>query len=147
MSQRYRTISRMITPRFHFRIGDDGWPIYDRPEVVKAYLQGIAHKGDLEATFQPWRKEKSLQQLRYIHGVVFALCSQASGYTIPEVKGLLKGEFLTDYCITKDGKKLPYVKSLADLTMTEMREFIDECIILAAKHWSVVIPSPEEATV
>lgn len=135
----------MAVPRFHFRIDKDGWPIYDRPEVVKAYLQGIAHKGDLEATFQPWRKEKSLQQLRYIHGVVFALCAEASGYTREEVKGLLKSKFLTDYVTAPDGKKLPYVKSLADLTMTEMRQFIDDCIILAAKHWSVVIPSPEEA--
>ena len=88
-----------------------------------------------------------MQQLRYIHGVIFALCSEASGYTRQEVKGLLKGEFLTEYAESPNGTKTSYVKSLADLTMTEMKEFIDDCIILAAKHWSVVIPDAEEVKV
>jgi len=138
----------MVIPRFHFRLDKEGWPIYDRPEVVRAYLESIAHKGDLEASFQPWRKEKSLQQLRYIHGVIFALCAEASGYTREEVKGLLKSQFLTEYVTSPDGKKkLSYVRSLADLTMAEMSQFIDDCIILAAKHWSCVIPEPEEVIV
>lgn len=136
----------MIIPRFHCRFEKDHL-VYDRPDIFCAYIQSIAEQGDLEATFQPWRKEKSLQQLRYIHGIVFVLCSQASGYTVQEVKGLLKGEFLTDYVETKDGKKVAYVKSLADLTMKEMKQFIDDCIILAAKHWSCIIPDSDEATV
>jgi len=135
-----------MIPRFHARV-ENGKLVFDRPEVFMAYINSIAEKGDLEVTVQPWRKEKSLQQIRYVHGVVFALCSQASGYTVEEVKGLLKSQFLTDYVTTKEGKELPYVKSLADLTMKEMSEFIDNCIILAAKHWSVVIPSPEEVSI
>lgn len=121
--------------------------VYDRPDLFCAYIQSIAEKGVLECTIQPWHKEKSLQQLRYIHGVVFVLCSQASGYTVQEVKGLLKGEFLTEYVTNKAGKEISYVKSLADLTMPEMKQFIDDCIILAAKHWSCVIPDAEEVTV
>ena len=110
-----------------------------------AYVQSL--KGDLECTIQPWRKEKSLQQLRYLHGVVFVLCSQASGYTVNEVKGLLKREFLTEYVTSKTtGKEIPIVKSLADLTMGEMAEFIENVIIFVAKQWSVVIPSSDEAT-
>lgn len=136
----------MILPRFHCRFEKDQL-VYDRPDIFCAYIQSIAEHGDLEATFQPWRREKSLQQLRYVHGIVFVLCSQASGYTVKEVKGLLKGEFLTDYIETKEGKKVSYVKSLADLTMSEMKQFIDDCIILAAKHWSCVIPDSEEVQV
>jgi len=110
-----------------------------------AYIQSIAEKGDLECTIQPWRKEKSLQQLRYLHGVVFVLCSQASGYTVNEVKGLLKREFLTEYVTSKTtGKEIPIVKSLADLTMAEMKQFIDDVIILAAKQWRCVIPDSED---
>ena len=135
----------MILPRFHCRFEKDHL-VYDRPDLFCAYIQGIAEKGDLECTIQPWRKEKSLQQLRYIHGVVFVLCSQASGYTVKEVKGLLKGEFLTEYVTSKTtGKEMPIVKSLADLTMKEMSEFIEQVIILAAKQWSCVIPSSDEA--
>jgi hypothetical protein len=136
----------MIIPRFHCR-AEGRKLVFDRPEVFGAYVQGLVEKGDLELSVQPWRKEKSLQQLRYVHGVIFALCSEASGYTRQEVKGLLKGEFLTEYIEAPDGKKIAYVKSLADLTMPEMKEFIDDCIILAAKHWSCVIPDAEEVKV
>lgn len=136
----------MITPRWHVR-AEGRKLVFDRPEVFGAYVQGLAEKGDLELTVQPWRKEKSLQQLRYIHGCVFALCSEASGYTRQEVKGLLKGQFLTDYVETSNGKKIAYVKSLADLTMKEMSIFIEDIIIFAASHWSCVIPSADEVKV
>jgi len=136
----------MPIPRFHCR-AEGRRLVFDRPEVFGAYVQGLAEKGDLELTVQPWRKEKSLQQLRYVHGVVFALCSEASGYTRQEIKGLLKGQFLTDYVESPDGKKVSYVKSLADLTMTEMKRFIDDVIIFAAKHWGCIIPDAEEVKV
>jgi len=135
----------MILPRFKCKFDKDHL-VYERPDLFCAYIQGLK-EGDLECTIQPWRKEKSLQQLRYIHGIVFVLCSQASGYTVNEVKGLLKGEFLTEYVVSKTtGKEVPIVKSLADLTMKEMSEFIEQIIILAAKQWSCIIPSSDEAT-
>ena len=136
----------MIIPRFHCR-AEGRRLVFDRPEVFGAYVEGLAEKGDLELTVQPWRKEKSLQQLRYVHGIVFALCSESSGYTRQEVKGLLKGQFLTDYAETPDGRKVAYVKSLADLTMKEMNLFIDDVKIFAASHWSCVIPDSEEVKV
>ena len=137
----------MIIPRFHCR-AEGRKLVFDRPEVFGAYVQGLVEKGDLELSVQPWRKEKSLQQLRYIHGVVFALCSETSGYTRKEVKGLLKGEFLTEWITSKTtGKEIPIVLSLADLTMPKMKIFIDDCIIFAAKHWSCVIPDVEEVKV
>jgi hypothetical protein len=137
----------MIIPRFHCRFEKDHL-VYDRADLFCAYIQSIAEKGDLECTIQPWRKEKSLQQLRYVHGIVFVLCSQASGYTVMEVKGLLKGEFLTEYVTSKKtGKEMPIVKSLGDLKMAEMSQFIDDCKIIAAKYWGVIIPDANEATV
>ena len=137
----------MIIPRFHCR-AEGRKLVFDRPEVFGAYVQGLVEKGDLELSVQPWRKAKSLQQLRYVHGCIFVLCSQASGYTVEEVKGLLKKEYLTEYVVSKKtGQEIPIVKSLADLTMTEMKEFIDDVKILAAKHWSCVIPDAEEVKV
>ncbi len=136
----------MIIPRFHCR-AEGRKLVFDRPEIFGAYVQGLVEKGDLELTVQTWRKEKSLQQIRYVHGVIFALCSEASGYTRQEVKGLLKGEFLTEYAVSPDGTETAYVKSLADLKMPEMSRFIEDCIILAAKHWGVVIPDAEDVKV
>ena len=134
----------MINPRFKCKLVK-GQIVYERPDLFCAYVQGLK-EGDLECIIQPWRKEKSLQQLRYVHGIVFVLCSQASGYTVNEVKGLLKGMFLTEYVKSKTtGKEIPIVKSLADLTMPEMSTFIEDVIILAAKQWGCVIPSSDEA--
>lgn len=137
----------MILSRFHCR-AEGRKLVFDRPEVFGAYVQGLAEKGDLELTVQPWRKAKSLQQLRYVHGCIFVLCSQSSGYTVKEVKGLLKKEYLTEYVVSrKTGQEIPIVKSLEDLTMAEMSQFIDDCIIHAATEWSCVIPDAEEVKV
>ena len=136
----------MIIPRFKCKL-IKGQIVYERADLFCAYVQGL-QEGDLECTIQSWRKEKSLQQLRYVHGCVFVLCSQASGYTVNEVKGLFKGMFLTEYVKSKTtGKEIPIVKRLADLNMAEMTEFIEQVIIHAAKYWGCVIPDTEEVKV
>ena len=135
----------MINPRFKCKLVK-GQIVYERPDLFCAYVQGLK-EGDLECTIQPWRKEKSLQQLRYVHGCVFILCSQVSGYTVNEIKGLLKKQYLTEYVVSKKtGKEISIVKSLGDLTMAEMNQFIEECIIHAATEWSCVIPSSDEVS-
>ena len=137
----------MIIPRWHVR-AEGRKLVFDRPKVFGAYVQGLVEKGDLELSVRPWRKAKSLQQLRYVHGCIFVLCSQSSGYTQTEVKGLLKKEYLTEYVVSKKtGQEIPIVKSLEDLTMPEMSQFIDDCIIHAATEWSCVIPDAEEVKV
>lgn len=107
-----------------------------------AYLRGLEGK-QLEEIIQKPIKSKTLQQLRYFHGVICVLASETSGYTKTEVKGLLKGEFLTQYIESPTGKKVPWVPSLADLKKDEMSNFIDDCVILCARHWSCIIPPPE----
>jgi hypothetical protein len=116
-------------------------------EKFQAYLESLKNKGDLELIIRRWKKTKTIQQLRYLHGIVFTLASETSGYTPEEIKGLLKAQFLTAHIEGKNGRKLSYVKSLADLEIDEMAKFIDDCIILCAKHWGCVIPSPEEVKI
>lgn len=114
----------------------------DRPDVFAGWLRSQEGK-PLELTVKPQRDDKTGQQLRYFHGVICKLLSDHTGYTLPEMKGLLKGLFLTTYITSRVGcKEIPVVSSLADLTKREMTDFIEQCIVLAAKL-SVVIPSPE----
>lgn len=140
-----------MQPKFHGKIKNGVFVVDGFQEAQRqAYLEGLEGK-EVEEIVQKPSKSKTLQQLRYVHGVVFKLASEASGYTPEEVKGLLKGQFLTKYVKLSDKgpkffKEVPIVRSLADLKTDEMAGFIDECIILIAKHWHCVIPSPEEVS-
>ena len=136
------TYQSNIAPRFKAHAKNSAlW--WDRPTVVADYLQGLQDK-TLEVVIQPWREEKTLNQLAYLHGVVFKLASEASGYEINEVKDLLKRQFLTYIFTTKKGKQIELVPSLASLKKDVMSRFIDDCIRLCAKQWQCVVPPPEE---
>lgn len=133
-----------MVPKFHGQIKKSKFVVDEFQEKQReAYFLGLNNERVEEIVQKP-SKSKTLQQLRYIHGVVFRLASEASGYTVQEIKGLLKGYFLTEYIKGPDGKEIPFVKSLADLKVSEMAEFIDNCISLIAQHWHCVIPPPEQ---
>ena len=131
----------MITPKFETIKKDGKWKVV-RQDVFTAYKSGLPD-GEYELILQKKEHSKTLSQLAYLHGVVFAVASEASGYTREEVKGLLKGILLTRY-VKKNGKEISYVPSLADLKKAEMSSFIEDVIIHCAKEWSCVIPSPDE---
>jgi len=109
----------------------------------QAYLEGLEGK-DLEEILRKPSESKTNPQLAYFHGVICQLASETSGYTRKEVKGLLKGYYLTEYITAPDGKEIPWVPSLEDMKKDKMSKFIDDCIILCAKHWHCVIPPPED---
>lgn len=131
-----------LQPKFRGKI-KDGQFVPDWIEQRNAYLEGLEGKEVEEIIGEP-EEPKTNPQLRYFHGVICELASEASGYTKEEVKGLLKGYFLTEYIKSPDGKEIPWVPSLADMKKPKMSKFIDDCIILCAKHWQLVVPSPEE---
>ena len=118
--------------------------IPDRPEVRNAYLAGLEDKRVEEKIGIP-TESKTLRQLKYLHGVVFKYASESSGYSVEEVKGLLCDMYLKRQIESKrTGKIISYTPSLADLKKNEMSDFIESCIMLCAKEWHCVVPSPED---
>lgn len=134
-----------MTPKFKGKI-EKGVFVPDWPEQRQAYIEGLEGK-IVEEILQKYSEPKTYPQLKYFHGVVCKLASEASGYTVEEVKGLLKGEFLTRYVKSPTGKEVAWVPSLEGLKKFEMMKFIDDCIILCAKHWHIVIPPPNTVEV
>ena len=133
----------MLIPKFHGK-AINGELVPHNPEQRRAYLLGLDGK-DIDEEIGPPRDSKTLQQLRYVHGVVFRLASEASGYTKIEVKGLLKEIYLKRHVVSKkSGKEISYTPSLEDLKKDEMSEFIEECKLLCAKEWHCVIPDPPD---
>lgn len=132
-----------LSPKFQGQMVNSQFVVDEfQHDVREAYFEGLEGKRVEEIVQKP-RKSKTLQQIRYVHGVIFHLISEETGIPMQVVKSILKEQFLTEY-YEYEGKPIKYVKSLADLKSDEMAQFIDDCIIVAAKHWHIVIPSPEE---
>ncbi len=134
----------MIKPIFHGSIVKGEFLVCVQQELQRrAYLEGL--DGSLvDEIIQRPSQSKTMKQLAYLHGVCFRLASEASGYTPEEVKGLLKEHFLKRFITSPSGKEVSYTPSLADLKREDMSKFIDDVIIFCAKHWSCVIPPPED---
>lgn len=131
-----------IQPKFRGKVVK-GEFVPDWPEQRQAYLSGLEGKEVEEIIGKP-EEAKTNPQLRYFHGVICELASEVSGYTKEEVKGLLKGQFLTKHIKSPTGQTIHWVPSLADMKKEDMRKFIGDCIMLCAKHWHCVIPSEDE---
>ncbi len=134
----------MLKPKFHGCITNGEFVVDDfQIEQRDAYLTGLEGL-KVEEIIQRPEESKTNPQLAYFHGVVCEIASEASGYTKEEVKGLLKGEFLTRYVTGPRGNQIAWVPSLEGMKKHEMSEFIENCIILIAKHWHAVVPPPDE---
>lgn len=108
---------------------------HDEPDKFITYLRTL--KGRVSICVKRAYKKRTLPQNSYLHGVVFKLASEASGYELEEVKGILK------YAAG--------IKSTADLSTVEEMEFIAFCqrfcitpIEQGGSGWDCYIPSPNE---
>lgn len=88
--------------------------------------------------------DKTNPQLRYIH-LIFKLCGEKFGYTSEQMKLLLKKHFgyYETFVNKKTGEELIEFKTLANFTMQEMTEFIQNCYFFATDH-GVKILTPGE---
>jgi ribosomal protein L39E len=90
------------------------------------------------------RDKRSNNQNRYFHGVVLQLLSDHTGYTIEEMKQILKNEFLTYTKDLPNGKSMKFVKSTADLNTKEFEDFLENSRRFAIQTFDVFIPLPNE---
>jgi len=114
-------------------------------ESAERMLQRLIQKfegKEVEMRLTVVRKNRSLNQNAYFHGVILPLISDHTGYEPEEVKDILKQMFL----LIDDGK-YPRTRHTSDLDTAEMAHFIDRCIRWAATELNVVIPDPEQVGV
>ena len=98
--------------------------------------------------FQWVSTQRSGQQNRYMHGVVFQMIAEEMGeYDVEHVKDLMKEKFLRYPVLvkTKTKKFQEYkIKHTSELDTKEMKEFIDKCKHWAATYLGINIPDPQE---
>ncbi len=85
---------------------------------------------------------KTLQQTRYLFGIVFKIIAEDKGYTLEEIAYIYKEKYLR-YSKEKDGKTYWFTKGISELDKVEMAKFIDQVIMHAQSELGLIIPEPD----
>ena len=91
-----------------------------------------------------FKVKRSLQQNKYLHKI-FSLMADHTGYSLSEIKTLMKHEFgfYEEVTNKKTGEVLINYLSTADLSKKEFADFTEKVVMFANKH-GLNILSPEE---
>jgi len=114
-------------------------------ENLKRVIDAIdlTKKPFLEVIIKTYRKKKSWEQDKYLHGVVYKIISDFTGYTEDELHDLLKPQFLEPKIVEVGGFRSK-VYSTKGKDTKEMAEFTEKVCRWAAMELGVYIPKPGE---
>ena len=94
---------------------------------------------------------RSIQQNRYMWGVVYKMIAQESGYSIDEVHELMKRIIFPRLgidemeCVIGDQViNIPEVFSTTQLDVRQMNDYLSECREFAKTQLNCIIPEPNE---
>lgn len=104
------------------------------------YLDGLFNSGN-NVDISKLHKNRSINQNRYMHGIVFTIFAVDLGWTVDEAKQYFKNKFLK---YEKDGQT--FVKETRKLNTKEMEDFLECCRVDASKEHGCYIPKPNEVT-
>jgi hypothetical protein len=126
--------------KFRGRI-DRGKICLDPPgkECLAALIARLEGK-EITLTLKRWAKQRSSPANRYYWGVVIAMFAEHLGYDVPEE---LHHELKRKFLAVDPDAALVKVRSTADLTDVEFREYVEQVRRLAAEY-SCPIPGPNE---
>lgn len=116
---------------------EEGW----RRKQYLNYLQGMEGR-NVEVVIRKPTEPKSQSQLGFYFGVICKIGSDDLGYTIEEMKEVLKAELLTPKIITtRSGMEVKVYPSIAKMTKADLSRHIEDSICLLA-GLNIVIPDP-----
>lgn len=96
---------------------------FNNPVDYKQWLKTTEEGDDVLVTFELLKDSKTLQQLRLTY-LLFREISSHTGYTVSEVKTLIKIEQGLCGVHTIQGKEVTFCKSLSEFNKKELSEFI-----------------------
>ena len=130
-------------PKFRGRI-TNGLFLPEEGLRRKQYLSYLISKEgqEVDCIIKPPTENKSQSQLGYYFGVICKIGGEELGYTIEEMKEVLKAELLVPEIIqTHSGKEVKIYPSIARMTKMDLSRHIEDSIILLAKL-GIVIRDP-----
>ena len=100
-------------------------------------LKGL--KGLNVVQIKKYRKGRTLNQNKYLFGVIYRYLGHEIGYTVEECHQLMKVRFLS----YQNGIHT-FTRSTTDLDTAEMTEYIDQIRTFALEEFSCYIPEASE---
>ena len=111
-------------------------------QIQRFYREDVLKNEGKPVSIEIEGESKTLQQLRYVWGVIFKLVSEYTGFSPDEVSETYKKKFLS-YPKERDGKMYFFTRGLSTLKKEEMAEFIDKVIQHATSDLGLIIPDPD----
>jgi len=102
-----------------------------------AYLATL--QGEVDVVVRRPRKQRTSPQNKFLWGVVYALISEHTGFTLDEVHDAMRLMFLRD-----EDKSIPTLKSTTSLSVVEMSRYWEQIRQFAAEKLDLQIPDPNE---
>lgn len=93
-----------------------------------------------QVEIKEFSEPRTLQQNRYLFGVVYKVIAETLGYTVDEIHGLLAKKFLSEEHIVLS-EPVIFVKSTAKMSKKDFAEYLENIFRFAAE-FGVVIPDP-----
>ncbi|MEA3272238.1 MAG: hypothetical protein U9P90_01055 [Patescibacteria group bacterium] len=93
----------------------------------------------VEITIKEWKEIRSLQQNRYLWGVVYKVISEYNGGIVEDLHNHFKYYFLR-----KQGRLISFI-STTDLDTKEFTDYIEKIRLFAHQKLGLHIPTPDEA--
>lgn len=90
-----------------------------------------------------FKKFRSNEQNRYLHGYIIPEISETIGYTPEETKEILKFKFLKSFKVVL-GIETEYVRGTSELSTVEMEKFLTEVREWASLSLGIYLKMPNE---
>jgi hypothetical protein len=116
-----------------------------KQEAAFKYLTQLLDNGK-RVRIESLPEKRSIEQNRYMHGIAFAILGLQLGYTVQEVKELVKqidgfkSKYFNEY--TKNGVK--FQRGTSDLTTKEQENFMSDYRMWCSQEHGCFIPLPHE---
>jgi hypothetical protein len=116
-----------------------------RRDNAALHIQSLDHDRDWRVTIEEYRKKRSLDQNAYIHAVPLKMMSDATGYTVEDIKTYLCGEFSgwTESEVFGRKRLKPNLHT-SQMNTKQMAEFIEFLVWYGADKMGLTIPYPSE---
>lgn len=116
-----------------------------QPDKLKLYeslkkLKPVVHQIHIKVD----RETRSGQQNRYYWGVVIKMLSEYTGFDPNEMHEDLARRFLSYFKVIPTGEERTLTRKTSELDTKEFEDYLEQCRRLAAEHFDIIIPLPNE---
>ena len=131
-----------MIPSFSATVTNGKLSLANRPEVLR-YVQTL--QGDVTVVIEKVKKNRSIQQNRYLFGVCYKLISEHTGFSTEECHQIFKKMFLSYSKKSKiTGKEKVFIRSTTSLKTDAMDAYIEEVKQFASMELQIFIPDPTQ---